>query len=244
MRLKKSRWSLFSRKTPASKPAADVPAENLADELSSALNNELASQRIALSTASPVQSATQLAGKINIAVLQFAGAIPASTASVSATPREAASARIHAAARQTALAAGSLALPVGPLGWLTIFPEMMAIWKIQSYMVADIAAIYGKTATLTQQHMLYCLFRHSASQAVRDLAVRVGDRLLVRQVSLQVMQTIAHQIGLQVSQKMLAKSLSRWLPLVGAIGVGAYAYYDTSEVGATAISLFEADSDK
>lgn len=221
-----------------------MPVENLGDELSSGLSSALSNELISEHSSLSAPSAVQLAGKINAAVLQFAGAIPASTASVSATPHAAASARIHAAARQTALAAGSLALPIGPLGWLTIFPEMMAIWKIQSYMVADIAAIYGKTATLTQQHMLYCLFRHSAAQAVRDLAVRVGDRLLVRQVSLQVMQTIAHQIGLQVSQKILAKSLSRWLPLVGAIGVGAYAYYDTREVGATAISLFEADSDK
>ena len=61
-------------------------------------------------------------------------------------------------------AAGTLALPPGPLGWLTILPEMLAVWKIQSQMVADIAALYGQKSTLTEEQMVYCLFRHSAAQ--------------------------------------------------------------------------------
>jgi hypothetical protein len=31
------------------------------------------------------------------------------------------------------------------------------------------------------------------------------------------------------------------LPVVGALGVAGYAYYDTAQVAATAISLFEKD---
>ncbi len=36
------------------------------------------------------------------------------------------------AAQRAALTAGSLALPPGPLGWLTLLPELIAIWKIQA----------------------------------------------------------------------------------------------------------------
>ncbi|MEW5296878.1 MAG: hypothetical protein WDW36_000125 [Sanguina aurantia] len=32
--------------------------------------------------------------------------------------------------------------------------------------------------------------------------------------------------------------ISRWLPVVGALGVGAYAYHDTGQVAKTAIALF------
>jgi hypothetical protein len=32
------------------------------------------------------------------------------------------------------------------------------------------------------------------------------------------------------------------LPVVGAVGVGAYAYYDTTRVAVTAIRLFEQDA--
>ena len=31
------------------------------------------------------------------------------------------------------------------------------------------------------------------------------------------------------------------MPIVGAVGIGAYAYYDTASVGKTAIDLFSSD---
>ena len=39
--------------------------------------------------------------------------------------------------------------------------------------------------------------------------------------------------------KSILTSMSRWLPVVGAMGVGAYAYYDTRQVAKTAVALFE-----
>ncbi|MET0616845.1 MAG: hypothetical protein ABWZ54_03690, partial [Luteibacter sp.] len=54
----------------------------------------------------------------------------------------------NAAANKAGLTAGSLALPPGPLGWLTVLPELVAIWRIQGQLVSDIAAAYGKTAKL------------------------------------------------------------------------------------------------
>ena len=86
---------------------------------------------------------------------------------------------------------------------------------------------------------MYCLFRHTAAQAFRDLTIRVGERVLVKQASLKVMQSIAKKVGLKISQRALGKGLTRWIPIVGAVGVGAYAYYDTAQVAATAIELFE-----
>ena len=51
------------------------------------------------------------------------------------------------AAAKAAVTAGSLAMPPGPLGWLTIAPELLAVWTIQAQMVSDLAGVYGKTAT-------------------------------------------------------------------------------------------------
>ena len=134
-----------------------------------------------------------------------------------------------------------MALPPGPLGLLTLIPDLVAVWKIQSQLVADIAAVYGRQEQLTKEQMLYCLFRHLASQAVRDLAVRAGERWLVQRASLAVLQTVAQKLGVHLSRKVIGASLSRWLPLVGAVGVGTYAYFDTRQVAATAIALFEQD---
>jgi hypothetical protein len=108
-------------------------------------------------------------------------------------------------------------------------------------MVADIAASYGRSATLTTEQMLYCLFKHLFSHGLRDVVVRTGERFLVRQVSRPVLQALAQKIGVQLSQHTAAKAVARYAPLVGALGVGAYAYFDTHQVARTAIELFEAD---
>jgi hypothetical protein len=136
---------------------------------------------------------------------------------------------------------GALSMPPGPLGLLTLIPDLVGIWRIQAQLVADIAAVYGKTAWLTREGLLYCLFRHGAAQALRDVVVRSGERLLIRQVTLRSMGTLLEKVGLRVSQRLTAKAVARWLPIIGAVGVGAYAYFDTGQVAKTAIETFEAE---
>jgi hypothetical protein len=89
--------------------------------------------------------------------------------------------------------------------------------------------------------MVYCLFKHAAAQAVRDLVVRVGERFIVRRVSLRAIETIARAVGTRFTQRVLGKGVARWLPVAGAVGVGSYAYYDTWQVAQTAIELFQRD---
>lgn len=172
------------------------------------------------------------------AILNFIGHIPHTSEPLSEHPDIRARSIASTAALKAAATAGALALPPGPLGWVTILPELIAIWKIQAQMVADIAGTYGKQAFLTREQMLYCLFRHAAAQAVRDLVVRVGERFLVRRVSLRVFQNIAKKIGVRITQRVIGKSISRWIPLFGALGVAGYAYYDTGQVAQTTIELF------
>jgi len=172
------------------------------------------------------------------AILDFIGRVPISEEHRSRNPAERARAIANSAAARAALTAGSLALPPGALGWLTLLPELVAVWKIQAQMVADIAGIYGKDAALSREQMIYCLFRHAAAQAVRDLIVRVGERFLIQRVSIRVLQGVAERIGVRITQQAIGKGISRWVPVVGALGVGAYAYFDTGQVARTAIELF------
>lgn len=136
------------------------------------------------------------------------------------------------------MVAGTLALPPGPLGWLTVLPELYAIWKIQAQMVADIAGVHGKRWKLTREQMMFCLFRHTAAQALRDIAVQAGERWLVQTASLAAMRSAARRIGVKLSQRGIGHGIARWLPVVGAMGVGAYAWYDTRQVARTAMELF------
>jgi hypothetical protein len=164
---------------------------------------------------------------------------PASTRRLSATPAEAAQAATESAAAKAGLAAGAFALPLGPLGWLTVAPEMLTVWRIQRQLVADIAAVYGRSAELGPTQMMWCLFRHTAAQALRDLGVRVGERVLVRPAAQAVLQQVAKAVGVQLGQQVVGRAVSRWVPLIGAAGVGAYAYWDTRQVGRAAQALFE-----
>lgn len=139
---------------------------------------------------------------------------------------------------KAATISGALALPPGPLGMATILPDLVAIWRLQQQMVADIASSFGKRAALTREIMIYCLFRHGAAFLARDLVVRMGERLLVRRIALRSLQQLLHKIGLRITQKTIGKTLSRYIPLVGTVGVAGYAYYDTKSVAETAIELF------
>jgi uncharacterized protein (DUF697 family) len=182
------------------------------------------------------------AQRIGQAILDVVGAVPHAATPragvVLRDPKGEAEAIARSAATRTALAAGGLALPPGPLGWLTVLPELLAVWRLQAQMVADIAAVYGQQATLSREQMLYCLFRHTTAQAMRDIVARVGGRLLVREVPVRTLQRIARVVGVSLSRRALGRGVARWMPVVGAVGVGAYAYFDTRQVARTAIALF------
>ena len=149
-------------------------------------------------------------------------------------PASEAAAIAQRAAKQAALLSGSLALPPGPIGMLTVLPDLYLIWKTQRQMVADIFGLYGRSAELTRTHMLYCLFRHMASQVLRDVVVRAGERAVVRQLTASALSSTLASLGMSVAQRITGKSVSRWVPIAGAAAVGAYAYWDTLQVARTA----------
>lgn len=175
------------------------------------------------------------------ALLELISRIPESDEAAAEHPKQRAQSIASAAALKTATISGTMALPPGFLGLATILPDLILIWKAQQQMVADIAAVYGKTHTLQKETMLYCLFKHASATAVRQVVTRVGERFLVRRATTRLIQQSLQKVGVRVTQRVVGQGISRWLPLVGALGVGAYAYYDTTQVAATAIELFKGE---
>ena len=108
-------------------------------------------------------------------------------------------------------------------------------------MVADIAAAFGKRGQLTQESMIYCLFRHAAAQVLRDVVTRMGERVVVRRVSSRAAEDFLESIGIRLIHRVARRGLWRFLPLVGALAVAGYAYYDTEQVGKTAVEFFSQD---
>lgn len=172
------------------------------------------------------------------ALLDLVIRIPNSREHAVEHPQARAQALARSASRQASLVASSMALPPGLWGWLTVLPELIAVWKLQTQMVSDIAAVYGKSAAMGREQMMYCLFKHVSAQLFRDVVTRVGERVLVQKASSALVQSMIKKLGLTITQGLVGKSASRFLPIIGAVGVGAYAYYDTSQVAKTAIELF------
>ena len=184
-------------------------------------------------------SAQPVIGTIVDALESLVMGVPQSREAAVAAPAIAARALARKAAMRAAALSGALALPPGVLGMLTVLPDLIAIWRIQAQMVSDIAGLYGKDMQLTRTHMLYCLFRHAATQVTRDFIVRAGERFVIRQLSGGALRSALTSIGLTVTQRVAGTAASRWLPVVGAAAVAAYAYYDTLQVGRTAVRMLE-----
>jgi uncharacterized protein (DUF697 family) len=149
--------------------------------------------------------------------------VPATREPRHANPTARAEEIIQSAAVKAATVSGSLALPPGPLGLATLLPDLVIVWRIQAQMVADVAGAFGQRALLNREHLARCLFKHAASQMVRDVAVRVGERVIRRQASNRLLGRVLQRVS---------------MPVVGTVAVAAYAFKDTQSVGQAAIELF------
>lgn len=179
--------------------------------------------------------------RIQNALLDIVGAVPTTSCSSATDPKQEAQRLVFRAKAQTAAIAGGLALPPGPLGMLTIIPDLIIIWKIQAQLVADIAAVYGKSSVLRQESMLYCLFRHGVASLGRDLLTRVGNRVIIHKASLNFMSKMLTKVWIRITPRVLGRGISRWIPILGAAIVAGYAWYDTAQVAKSAIELFSSE---
>jgi hypothetical protein len=136
---------------------------------------------------------------------------------------------------------GTIALQATPSAWPVIISELAAIWRLQAQMVADVGAAFGKNGRLTEESIVYCLFRHTAAQFVRELVTGVVERRKSHNSS-RATDSALEKIGTEILQRITRRKSSRWLPVLGALAVAAYAYYDTDQVGQTAIEFFSQDT--
>jgi hypothetical protein len=73
----------------------------------------------------------------------------------------------------------------------------------------------------------------------KETIIQIGGRLIVRRVSLRVVQQLIQKISVNVTQRVLSQIASRWLPIVGSVALGAFTYWDTKRIAKTAIETFE-----
>jgi hypothetical protein len=69
----------------------------------------------------------------------------------------------------------------------------------------------------------------------------MGARVVVQRVSMRATENVLQRIGVTLVQRVARRGLWRLLPAIGALAVAGYAYYDTEQVGQTAIEFFSKD---
>jgi hypothetical protein len=176
-------------------------------------------------------------------ILDVAVRVPASSEPPAADPAARTRALTASAARKTSALSAAAALPPGPIGWLTLVPELAAIWRIQARLVADIAAVHGRSDGLTREVLLHCLFAHSIERPLGGFVVRAGERLLVRTASYRALQPVARSIAARLSRRTIGRGIARFVPVAGSVAVAAWAWRETAHVARNAAEVFSREID-
>jgi len=105
-------------------------------------------------------------------------------------------------------------------------------------MVSDIAAVYGQTCNLGLRATGVPPVQTGVGTAWRgDVAVRVGERVVLQAASSKALAALAQALGVHFSTKLLKQSGARLVPLIGAIGVVLHRDADTLQVANNARAL-------
>lgn len=176
--------------------------------------------------------------KIKDILFEVISNIPESGFEHSSDPYSKSKVVIRQTAIKAAMMSAGFSLPSGPVSILTIIPDLLGIWNLQKSMIADIAALHGKKAILTKEQLLYCLFRHSASQVFRDIFVKTGTKATIEKAVAQTFETLLERIGLHIAKRTGSGLLYRVIPFIGTAGAAFYAYADTEQVGNVALKYF------
>jgi hypothetical protein len=155
---------------------------------------------------SSAAGATGAVQRMANAIFDLVGQVPTSEEPEHREPTKRSRSIANRTAIRAALSAGTLALPPGPLGWLTILPELRTVWKQQAQMVADIAGSFGKAQSLTREQMLYCLFRHIAPGAFRGVVNGSAGRFVVTEASPRMLRAIVQKIGLRITMRVMFRA--------------------------------------
>ncbi len=132
-------------------------------------------------------------------------------------------------------AAGANLVP-GPLGALTIVPELMIIIRNQIQMIYDIGVAQGKEVHLNGDLLLAIFYTVTGGGAIGLAAVK-GGQLLVKRASLRIIQRIIIWLGGKITQRALRALLARWVPIAGSVAMGVWARQSTIQMGKKAADL-------
>ena len=139
-------------------------------------------------------------------------------------------------ANTNAVIAGAAGLVPGPWGMLAALPEIITVIRNQTKMIFDLCLALGQHKHMRSELVIGILMSSVGAGGGSLIAVQ-GGKLLVKRASLRVMQKIIAMLGGKVTQQLLKSMVGKWLPIVGAAAMAAWARYTTKKLGEQAVEL-------
>lgn len=133
------------------------------------------------------------------------------------------------------------ALPPGPIGWLTILPEIIAVTKIQINLIYKIAEYYNKRPVINSTMVMLIFANEAGVNIGKKVLTRVGRKVIIRALGSKAIRPIAQKIGARIGTKITSRLVGRWIPVIIAPIFGAFSKSMTTKIGEEAIALFQED---
>ncbi len=148
---------------------------------------------------------------------------------------------IDEAAQKAFTISTSLGLVPGPLGMVTILPEVIALAKLHVNLIHRIARYHNKQQHVSREIVLLIL-ANVMGVAVGEVLVRkVGTALVLKSVNSVVARRVAQKIGSRIISKAAEKAIGRWIPVLTAPLFGYFSRSLTKKVGREAERLFSGE---
>lgn len=148
---------------------------------------------------------------------------------------------IRDASNINAAISGGAGLIPGPFGMAVAIPEIALIIRNQLALIYDIGVAYGKDESVLTKELLAGVFASGAGAVGVGLLTMHGSKILVKRVSLRVLQKVINLLAGKVTQQVLKSMIAKWLPLVGAVAMAAWSKYTTVAVGKAAKKILSKD---
>ncbi len=144
---------------------------------------------------------------------------------------------IDEAAQKAFKISTALGLIPGPIGFVSILPEVVALTKLQLNLIYRIAGHYGRTEMVDKEIVLLILANVLGVAGGETLIRRAGTTLVIRSANTRIVRALARKIGAHVIDTAAEKMIGRWIPLATAPFFGYLSRSLTRKIGIEANRL-------
>jgi len=144
---------------------------------------------------------------------------------------------IDEAAQKAFKVSTALGLIPGPIGFVSILPEVVALTKLQINLIYRIARHYDRAEMVDKEIVLLILATVMGVAGGEALIRKAGTTLVVKTANAKVVKVLARKIGTHTIDAAAERAIGRWIPLLTAPLFGYFSRSLTRRIGEEAKML-------